>query len=129
MGHGLSPLQRYIVTKAATVERLYYHDILQEYYGWQSHRRPCHPWHGTSSPGTQRFWPAEIGKQRYHQTMVTLSRAVARLHTRGLVVWLSGVNAHWSGVEITLEGRSLAAAWQQPAPQHPGDQLPEKANG
>jgi len=46
---------------------------------------------------------------------VTLSRAVARLHARGLVTWLSGVNAHWSGVEITPEGRSQAAAWQQPA--------------
>ena len=115
MGHGLSPLQRYIVTKAATVERLYYHDILQEYYGWTSHRRPGHPGNGTASPGTQRFGPAEIGPQRYHQTMVTLSRAVARLHARGLVTWLSGVNAHWSGVEITPEGRSLAAAWPQPA--------------
>ena len=29
MGRGLSELQRYIVTKAATVGRLYTHDILQ----------------------------------------------------------------------------------------------------
>src|SRR5215831_11066600 len=41
--------------------------ILQEYYGWQSHRRPGPPGHGTSSPGTQRFGPAEIGPPRYHQ--------------------------------------------------------------
>jgi hypothetical protein len=42
MGRGVSKLQRYIVTKAATVERLHYHTILQEYYGWKSHRGRFH---------------------------------------------------------------------------------------
>jgi hypothetical protein len=96
------------VTKAATVERLYDHTILQEYYGWKSHTR-------ARLPGGQRFWPDEIGRTQYHQTMVTLSRATERLQRRGLVTRVSGTFAHWSGVTITDEGRRLAPAWLQTA--------------
>ena len=115
MARGLSDLQRYIVTKAATVERLYTHDILQEYYGWTSHIGTWHKRDGTYTPGDQRFWPEEIGAQRYHATRVTLSRAIARLQQRGLVQALQGRSAHGSGVEITAEGRRLAETWQQTA--------------
>jgi len=115
MARGLSDLQRYIVTKAATVERLYTHDILQEYYGWTSHIGTWHKRDGTYTPGDQRFWPEEIGAQRYHATRVTLSRAIARLQQRGLVQALQDRSAHGSGVEITAEGRRLAETWQQTA--------------
>jgi hypothetical protein len=119
MGRGLSDLQRYIVTKAASVERLYYHDILQGYYGWPLHTDFRHMRTDEETgqrrllPGGQFFWPEEIGVQRYHATRVSLSRAVERLQWRGLVTWLSGTRAHWSGVEITDEGRHLVATWQQ----------------
>jgi hypothetical protein len=114
MGRGLSPLQRYIVAKAATVDRLYYHEIFVDYYGWKSHRKRSHNRDGIYSPGDQRFWPAEIGKQRYHATRVALSRATDRLAQRGLVTCLCGARSHWSAVEITPEGRRLAASWPQP---------------
>ena len=117
MGRGLSPLQRYMVTKAATVERLYYADILQEYYGWTNHGRRHYlrnaagdltdEWRPAFSG--QKFWPDEIGRARYHATMVTLSRAAARLEQRGLVTCLVGTKYQWSGMEITPEGRREAA--------------------
>ena len=95
------------MTKAATVPRLYYYEILHEYYGWAIRRRP----HKTStaerkhSPGDRKFVPEEIGRERYHATIVTLSRAMDRLSRREFVVWLSSEMVHWNGVEITLEGR------------------------
>src|SRR5262245_24454669 len=122
MGRGFSPLQRYIVTKAATVDRLYYWEILQDYYGWTIHRAMHSVYDPITlqptgerrhSPGGQRFWPEEIGRERYHKTMVTLSRATARLGQRGLVTCLTGTRSHWSGVEITTEGRRVAATWQE----------------
>src|SRR5262245_49634268 len=117
MGRGLSPLQRYIVTKAATVQRLYYADILQEYYGWTNHGRPVYVLDAAGEPtgekrakfAGQKFWPDEIGRAQYHKTMVTLSRATARLEQRGLVTCLVGNIYQWSGVEITPEGQQEAA--------------------
>jgi hypothetical protein len=124
MGRGLSSLQRYIVAKAATVERLYYFEILQDYYGWRNHGRPERRYNPITQkftheqyypPGTQKFWPDEIGREQYHKILVTLSRTIARLQQRGLVTWLSGGRSHWSGVEITPEGRRVAAALQPEA--------------
>src|SRR6516165_8404509 len=77
MGHGLSPLQRYIVTKAATVERLYYHDILQEYYGWQSHRRQGPPWNAPSPRGP-RLRAAARGAQAPRQGCTAPRRSLSR---------------------------------------------------
>jgi hypothetical protein len=116
MGRGLSDLQRYIVAKAATVERLYYADILQEHFGWQPVFRPRDGYDkATRTPkyeiGQQRFDPERIGRTRYHQTMVTLSRAADRLQQRGLVTCLVAARSHWSAVEITPEGKRLAATW------------------
>jgi hypothetical protein len=128
MGRGLSPLQRYIVAKAATVDRLYYHDILEDYYGWKSHMKRFHR-RERYMPGEQKFWPAEIGEQRYHATMVTLSRSTARLAQRGLVTCLQGTIANWSGVEITPAGRRLAEAWGPGAASQPSEQEGRQANG
>jgi hypothetical protein len=122
MGRGLSPLQRYIVAKAATVERLHYYVILHEYYGWRIHKQPellradqsgyrVGDGERGYKVGGQKFWPDEIGRDTYHKTMVTLSRATARLEQRGLVTCLTGAIYKWSGVEITPEGRRLAATW------------------
>jgi hypothetical protein len=117
MGRGLSELQRYIVAKAATVERLHYAVILADYYGW----RPVKRLHSRRSdlslayaPG-QHFAPEQIGAAQYHRVMVTLGRACWRLHTRGLVTCLVGTKFKWSAVELTPEGRRLAAQWRQAA--------------
>jgi hypothetical protein len=121
MGRGLSPLQRYIVAKAATVERLHYYVILHEYYGWSFHRRPGrllwpdrHAYrvgdgeYGYYTASGKKFRPQQLGRKTYHKTMVSLSRAVARLARRGLVTWLVGTRYKWSGVEITPAGKRLA---------------------
>jgi hypothetical protein len=119
MGRGLSPLQRYIVAKAATMDRLHYYVILHEYYGWPIRKRPHRleaDQHGYRVDGGEfgytasgkKFWPAQIGRETYHKTMVSLSRAVERLARRGLVTWLAGTRYKWSGVEITPEGKRLA---------------------
>jgi hypothetical protein len=140
MGRGLSPLQRYIVAKAATVERLHYYVILHEYYGWRIHQRPAllgaeqagYRVGGGArgyTVGGQKFWPDEIGRDTYHATMVTLSRATARLARRGLVTWLVGTRVKWSGVEITPEGRRLAAAWGPEAARPPSAQEGRQAPG
>jgi hypothetical protein len=100
--------------------------ILHEYYGWRIHRRP-ELLHADQrgyrvgggergyTVGGQKFRPEEIGRAQYHKTMVTLSRATARLEQRGLVTCLVGGIYHWSGVELTPEGRRLAAEWTQAA--------------
>jgi hypothetical protein len=135
MRYGLSALQRYIVAKAATVDRLYYADILQEYYGWRPVTRPRSQYvsEGVSRKrydhGQQIFSPDQIGCARYHATMVTLSRTTARLERRGLVTCLHGVHAHWSGVKITPEGRRMAAAWGPGAASPPSEQEGTQAHG
>jgi hypothetical protein len=115
MARGLSDLQRYIVTQAATVARLHYPFILQDYYGWRP-RRPLTERRSSGDvsyqPG-QHFWPEDIGRAEYHRVMVTLGRACTRLAQRGLVTCLIGTSYKWSAVELTPEGRRLAEQWRQ----------------
>jgi hypothetical protein len=64
--------------------------------------------YGYYTAGGKKFRPDQLGRETYHKTMVSLSRAVARLQRRGLVTWLVGTHSKWSGVEITPEGKRLA---------------------
>jgi hypothetical protein len=115
MGRGLSDLQRFIVVKAATCNRLHYAEILVEYFGWKPNGRLHYgPEHGKDYAGEdlagrviggQHFSLKEIGEKRYRKTMATLSRTCTRLGQRGLVTCLCGRYALWSGVEITDKGR------------------------
>ena len=119
MGRGLSELQKYILMAAATVEtdgeyrikgRLYNADIFSGYYGWQSghydykgnfYPRPIRP----SSPN---FHPGKlIDRKKYNTAQVVVRKACDRLETRGLVVGIVG--RAWAGIEITDEGRKVAA--------------------
>jgi hypothetical protein len=114
MGRGLSDLQRFIVAKAATCERLYYAEILAEFFGWKPKEllryEPLHgitykmPVAGKYAHG-QHFSADKIGEARYRKTVATLSRACSRLAARGLVECLQGACSRWSAVEITDKGR------------------------
>lgn len=78
MGRGLSELQQFILKKAGRDGDIAPPDILEDFFGWKKTRIPCRP-------GGHRFSPPEIGTERYHKTMVTLSRSIRRLECRGLV--------------------------------------------
>jgi hypothetical protein len=98
MGRGLSDLQRFILVRAATTERLYYADVLEGFFGWVP--RPA------TGPGGHRFSRREIGEAAYRKAMASLSRACRRLEWRGLVTRLCGQLSHWSAVEITEKGKA-----------------------
>jgi len=90
--------------------RLYNADIFSGYYGWQSgyysyegnfYPRPIRP----SSPN---FHPGKlIDRKKYNTAQVVVRKACDRLETRGLVVGIVG--RAWAGIEITDEGRKVAA--------------------
>jgi hypothetical protein len=113
MSRGLSKLQRFILEKAARQPRVYYAEILAEFFGWKSSSRlPFWKriWDRTAdgnlaSPGMQRFSPKEIGVRRYRAAQASLSRACTRLEARQLVTL--GARSHWSVVEITDKGREF----------------------
>ena len=114
MGRGLSPLQRWILRKAAAHGVVYYPEILVEYFGWEP-RQSLHRF----GEGSFRWWTDErlqtpsshsnrpiweghqvgdmvgdgahyfdrqmIGYERYRVTLASLSRSVRRLQKRGLL--------------------------------------------
>ena len=119
MGRGLSELQQAIIVMAyknkATGADAYHDDsgpvaaahvkresILREYFGWQSDdARPDYHY--------RTFSRADIGRERYNATMVSLSRSLHRLEARGLVYLTHSVMAAgWSGAELTEEGEAEA---------------------
>jgi hypothetical protein len=108
MGRGLSDLQRYILRRTGEQEHLSYTEILTDCCGWEPQ------W---SLPGAQQCDPVAIGRKRYHNTYITVSRACRRLWARGLFAWVSGTRGHWTGVAITEAGRawlSADAEWERP---------------
>jgi hypothetical protein len=149
MGRGLSPLQAWVLRRAAQQSRVYYAEVLAGYFGF----KPTKPLsyrnddgtipHGIGSvltnelinkianhrplgrtltdPGGQRFSPGDIGRGRYRAAMSALSRSCARLMDRGLVTCLVGSSSHWAAVEITDAGRAWVEARPEPASPHPDD--------
>jgi hypothetical protein len=118
MGRGLSDLQRFILRRAGEQHRLYYAEIYVAYFGWPP-TQPLRRHDGTdpqlvagslADPGTLRFDPDTIGRERYHSTAVVVSRACSRLEERGLVTCLQATLSHWSGVAITDAGRAWLSA-------------------
>jgi hypothetical protein len=106
VGRGLSDLQRFVLARAGERPRLYYAEVLVEWFGWTPGRPLKRNDAGTlHDPGGRNFSPAKIGPARYNQVMTTLSRVCASLRRRGLVTCLTGRLARWSAVEITDKGR------------------------
>ena len=111
MGRGLSELQRFILSKAAHQKRVYYCEILADYFKWKPVRKF---WRDKDTgelkdPVGQHFSRQAIGEREYTRVMVTLGRSCLRLEKRGLVTCIQGAYAHWSAVKITEEGKTLEA--------------------
>lgn len=103
----LSKLQRAILSMA--YERhgrvgngvdLYYAEILAEYFRFPALSDP-------SKPGSWHFSRAWIGPAEYDAAQASLSRAVRRLETRGLVTVYTGAISRWTGLSLTTEGLAL----------------------
>ena len=106
MGRGLSKLQQFILKKASREGDIGPPDILEGFFGWKKTRLPLRP-------GGHRFSPPEIGTDRYHKTMVTLSRSIRRLEGRGLV---QREVAHWGNrfcLRLTDAGKRWLLRGQQ----------------
>jgi hypothetical protein len=102
-GERLSALQKQILTLAydRINEPLYYSEILEEVYGFP----PAVG--GEHSPGSIRFDRQAIGPERYNAAQAALSRAMSRLHDRGLIECLCGSHSRWSGCSISGKGQRL----------------------
>lgn len=98
MGRGLSNLQRFIMEKVAQEGDIAPPDILQGFFGWKTARSP-------RQPGGNRFSPREMGMDRYHKTMVTLSRSIRRLEFRGLLQRAEPLWGNRFRLRLTDKGR------------------------
>ena len=116
MGWGLSPLQQQIQrlawereqpapgrTKAQ--QRLFPQEIFVRVYDWKVTHNRWAPWRepGLAFHYAWHFEPSVIGVKRYHAAMVTVSRALDRLHARGLVK-----RRGYGGWGLTAHGRTVA---------------------
>lgn len=119
MGRGLSELQKYIITTAATKEideyhpdgRLYNAEIFAGFYGWRSgyydNEGNFVP-HSSPVIATPNFHPGKlIDRKKYNTAQVVVRKACDRLEKRGLVEGIVGRS--WAGVRITDKGREVAA--------------------
>ncbi|QDU60443.1 hypothetical protein Pan216_12820 [Planctomycetes bacterium Pan216] len=107
MGRGLSELQRFILERSAKAPRLYYSEILVEYFGWKPGWPLKYEDGVLASPGSHRFSRTKIGEKEYSRVMATLSRSCTRLDNRGLVTVIVAEYSHWTGVVITDQGRAF----------------------
>jgi hypothetical protein len=118
MGRGLSPLQQQILRLAWEREQptpgrrpahriLYSQEILVRLYHWPIT-------YGQREPGRERglafhyawhFQPGVIGVERYHATLVAVSRSLRRLHARGLLT-----QRRYGGWALTDQGRASVQA-------------------
>ncbi len=111
MGRGLSDLQSWILTEAGRRKHLCHADVLYHFFRFEPEFGLSYEpsaWEEGGSlkdPTMRRFDPAAIGRSRYRVAQASLSRACARLESRGLVSRVGGAYTHWSGVAITQKGR------------------------
>jgi hypothetical protein len=118
MGRGLSPLQQQILRLAWEREQptpgrraeqrvLFPQEIFVRLYHWPVTHGQWEPDRvaGLAFRYDWHFQPSVIGPQPYHAVMVTVSRALDRLHARGLV-------ARWGygGWRLTAQGRACVQA-------------------
>lgn len=127
MGRGLSELQKSILRIAyrnhqagpmthggISKTHAYYAEVLHEHFGFPIERRSYIDKNATdsmylrSNPASHTFDLHAIGESRYRAAQAALSRAVKRLSERGLVEWMQGEAARWSGVNLTKAGMAEA---------------------
>lgn len=100
-GKKLSALQQTILRLAhrnhlAGKDRLYYHEILHEHFGFKLEPE--------ATLDRQHFSRSRIGRKRYASAQASLSRAVRRLRDRGLVEAIAGLYARRVAVRLTKLG-------------------------
>ena len=116
MGRGLSPLQQQILRLAWEREQptpgrtraeqvLFPQEIYVRVYGWTITHNRWAPWREPSLAFhyAWHFQPSVIGHKAYHGAMVSVSRALDRLHRRGLVA-----RKGYGGWRLTAQGRAVA---------------------
>jgi hypothetical protein len=92
---------------------LYYSEILATVYGFKPTRPLRYGDHygehaGQRIPGGQKFDRQAIGPARYNRAQAAISRAMLRLHSRGLVICSYGVRSRWSGCSLTPAGLAIS---------------------
>jgi hypothetical protein len=116
MARGLSPLQQQILrlvwerdeTRHGPYRLIFPHDIFVQLYGWPLTYGAALAARDGDLTRYQSWYfrPSAIGEQRYHAAMVTVSRALGRLQSRGI---LERYKTTWSvGWGLTEEGRRIA---------------------
>jgi len=90
---------------------LYYSEILAAIYGFPSERL----WELRAGELTdqrkvtgKKFDRQAIGLARYNRAQAAISRAMRRLESRGLITWVCGTYARWSGCNLTPLGLTFS---------------------
>lgn len=120
MGRGLSDLQKTIL-RLALANRdkdlddethgadVYHWEILAEYFGWKEfldeYRLGSHSIY-------VRFPKEQIEESRYRGARVSLTRALDRLQTRGLLTRVTGMHFRWMGANLTPKGIEIAKTYR-----------------
>lgn len=116
MIRGLGELQRAVLEMAAQREargwgRLYYAEILAEYFGFtvvRYGRAGSRLRDDAGQPiGGQHFDREAIGHKRYNAAQSSLSRCTRRLAERGLITCWQGTYSRWAAISLTDAGRTL----------------------
>ena len=130
MARSLSPLQKFILVEALKrrtdpklrartlsqthLEDLYFFEVLHGWWGFPYWRKAFRydgdfetfmRWVLTQ---TTHFKPAQIGKNRYQSAVASLSRSIARLERRSLVLIYAHWWLKWTGIDLTPTGYQVA---------------------
>jgi hypothetical protein len=115
MGRGLSELQKKILV--ASLESrgntpgkqidAYYRELITVCFGWeQTGYILVNDELNSTFVGPKQFKKRD--HPNYNAVKVSLTRAVKRLETRGLLTCYHGRSANWAGVKLTQSGEEIA---------------------
>jgi hypothetical protein len=115
MGRGLSELQKKILVASLECrgnERIkhvdaYYRELITACFGWeQTGYRLVNVELDSVFVGPKQFKKRD--HPNYNAVKVSLTRAVKRLETRGLLICYHGLSSNWAGVKLTQSGEEAA---------------------